>query len=109
MSRLAAGLWVQAYMMRLNLEAIPAYVVHRGDETAGAVWVKVATLDGQAELWERRYDLMRDVREWALAEQGGEAEIDARIARETTRDRDLWVLEVEDARARHLLDDPSLA
>lgn len=109
MSRLTAGFWVQAYMMRLSLEAIPAYVLRRGDETAGAVWVKVATLDGQAELWERRYDLIRDVREWRLAEQAPEADIDARIARETGRDQDLWVIEVEDPRARHLLDDPSLA
>lgn len=109
MSRLAAGLWVQAYMMRLGLEGIPAHVIQRGDETAGAVWVKLASLRGPAELWERHYDLMADRRDWRRTMDGDESEIDGRIARECARDRDLWVIEVEDPRGRTLLDDPSLA
>lgn len=108
-ARLAAGLWVQAYMMRLQIEGIPVYVVARGDDTAGAVWIKLATLDGQAALWERQYDLMADRRTWACTTTGSESEVDDRIGRERARDQDLWVLEVEDARGRHLLDDPSLA
>lgn len=109
MSRLASGIWVQAYLMRLQIEAIPAYVLHRGDDTAGAVWVKLATMDGQATLWERSYDLMADKREWSCTMTGPEPDIDDCIARERTRDRDLWVLEVEDPRGRNLLEDPSLA
>lgn len=109
MSRLAAGIWVQAYLMRLQIDGIYAHVIHRGDATAGAVWVKLATMNGQAALWERSYDLMGDTREWACTMEGPEPEIDARIARERGRDRDLWVLEVEDPRGRNLLDDPSLA
>ncbi|WP_138470536.1 DUF1491 family protein [Poseidonocella sp. HB161398] len=109
MSRLATGVWVGAYMTRLGLENIPAYVVQKGDATAGAVWVKVARLDGTAELWERQYDLMADRRDWVRTMQEPEFEIDARIARETGRDRDLWVIELESRDGRCLLDDPSLA
>ena len=109
MSRLASGLWVQAYLMRLSLEGIMSHVVAKGDATAGSVWVKLATMDGQAALWERQYDLMADRRDWRETMAGDESEIDARITRERARDRDLWVIEVEDARGRHLLDDPSLA
>lgn len=109
MSRLATGFWVQAYLMRLSLEGIPAHVIARGDPTAGAVWVKLATMDGRAQLWERHYDLMADRRDWVQAEAGDEAGIDGRIARERGRDPDLWVIEVEDPRGRHLLDDPSLS
>lgn len=109
MNRLASGLWVQAYMMRLSLEGIPAHVIARGDGGAGAVWVKCATMNGQAELWERQFDFAADAQRWVRTMDGDEAGIDARIARERGRDRDLWVIEVEDPRARHLLDDPSLA
>ncbi|WP_108258914.1 DUF1491 family protein [Mangrovicoccus ximenensis] len=109
MSRLATGIWVGAYMTRLGLENIPAYVVQKGDATAGAVWVKVARLDGTAELWERQYDLMADVRHWVRTMAEAEFEIDERIRRETGRDRDLWVIELESRDGRSLLDDPSLA
>ena len=50
MSRLAAGIWVSAYLTRLRLADIPAFVTSKGDETAGAVLVKSNTLDGQARL-----------------------------------------------------------
>nr|WP_226898539.1 DUF1491 family protein [Mangrovicoccus algicola] len=106
---MAAGIWVRAYMTRLGLENIPAYVLQKGDATAGAVWVKVARLDGNADLWERQYDLAADARRWVCTMTDAESAIDARIARETGRDRDLWVIELESREGRSLLDDPSLA
>lgn len=81
MARLAAGLWVQAYMMRCQIEGIPVYVEARGDGTAGAVIVKLCTLDGKARAYERRYDLMRDTRSWEVLVEGDEAEVDAALAR----------------------------
>ena len=44
-ARLAAGIWVAAYLRRLGLAGIPAYVTRHGDDTAGSVMVKCATLD----------------------------------------------------------------
>ncbi|MEL6702079.1 MAG: DUF1491 family protein, partial [Pseudomonadota bacterium] len=35
--RLTADMWVSAYLARLRVEDIPAFVVARGDATAGAV------------------------------------------------------------------------
>ncbi|MEG4641324.1 DUF1491 family protein, partial [Paracoccus sp. APAP_BH8] len=32
--RLAAGIWVAAYLRRLGLAGIPAYVTRHGDDTA---------------------------------------------------------------------------
>jgi hypothetical protein len=106
--QLTADFWVHAYLTRLRLADIPAYVVARGDATAGAVMVKLATLDGQATLFQRLFDLMEDRRRWTVLAQGAEAEIDAQITRERARDRDLWVIEVEDRAGRHLLDEPGL-
>lgn len=109
MSRLAAGLWVQAYMMRLQIEGIPAYVIARGDPVAGAVLVKLATLDGRAVARQRTFDLMTGARRWMELCEGPEAEVDAAIARQRARDPDLWVIEVESRQGRDLLDDPGLA
>ncbi|SIS59733.1 DUF1491 family protein [Phaeovulum vinaykumarii] len=107
--RLAAGLWVAAYLARLQAAAIPAYVTARGDDTAGAVMVKCARLDGTAQLHERQYDPFADTRAWVCIADAPEAEIDARIARSRARDPDLWVLEIESREGRTLLDEPGLS
>jgi hypothetical protein len=106
--RLASGLWVAAYMNRLRLASIPAYLARRGDETAGAVIVKLATLDGLAKAYVRRWDFASDTRVWAVLAEGAEAEVDAALAREGARDRDLWVVEVEDRAGRTLLEEEGL-
>ena len=103
-ARLAAGVWVSAYLARLRQAAIPVYVAARGEGTSGAVAVKLATLDGRAALWRRVFDPMAEARAWVCVSEGLESAIDAQIARERARDPDLWVIEVEDRLGRHLLD-----
>ena len=109
MSRLASGLWVQAYLARLQLQNIPAYVVARGDDTAGSVIVKLATLDGQAVARQRSYDPMTGNRVWMVLADGAEPEVDAALSRQRDRDRDLWIIEVESRDGRDLLDESGLA
>ncbi len=108
-ARLATGLWVAAYLARLRLAAIPAYLVARGDDTAGAVIVKLATLDGQAQAFERGFDLATGARVWRGLVAGAEAEVDAVLARQRARDRDLWVIEIEDRAGRTLLEEDGLS
>ena len=107
MTRLATGLWVEAYRLRLEAEAIPAYIIARGDATAGAVLVKLATLDGSARAFQRIMAL-DGTRPWDVLAEGDEAEVDAIVARARARDPDLWVIEVEDRQGRHMLDAPGL-
>ncbi len=109
MSRLTADIWVSAYLNRLRLEGIPAFVVARGDATAGAVLVKLNTLDGQARAYQRSFDMMTGARSWMVLTEGEEHEVDKAIARQRGFDPDLWVIEVEDRAGRHLLDEPGLA
>lgn len=108
-ARLASGIWVAAYLTRLRLADIPVYVTAKGDATAGAVVVKVATLDGQARAFQRSFDLASDARVWVVLAEGPEPEVDALLARQRGRDRDLWVIELEDRQGRTLLDQPGLA
>ncbi len=109
MTRLASGFWVQAYLTRLRLQDIPAFVTAHGDDTAGAVLVKLNTLDGQARAFQRSFDLMSGARVWVILAEGEEAAVDAAVARQRGFDPDLWVIEVEDRTGRHLLGEDGLA
>jgi hypothetical protein len=107
--RLTARFWVDAYLARLSLWDIPAFVVAHGDDTGGAVLVKLSTLDGQAQLFQRSFDLLSGERRWVELAGGAEPEVDATVARQRGFDPDLWVIEVEDRQGRHLLDEEGLA
>ena len=108
MARLTADFWVRAYLARLEQQGIAAFIARKGDPTAGAVVVKVSTMDGRATALQRSFDLMTGARTWATLAEGPEAEVDAALARQWRYDPDLWVVEVEDPRGRHLLDAPGL-
>jgi hypothetical protein len=109
MARLTADIWVSAYLARLRLNDIPVFVVKKGDATAGAVMVKLNTLDGQAIAYQRQFDLMADKREWVALATGLERDVDAVLAKQRSYDPDLWILEVEDRAGRTLLDEIGLS
>ena len=107
--RLASGVWVAAYLTRLRLADIPAFVVARGDETAGAVLVKLNTLDGNAKAFQRSFDMMTGERTWMVLAEGVEQDVDVSVAKQRSFDSDLWVIEVEDRQGRTLLDEDGLS
>ncbi|MDG2406942.1 MAG: DUF1491 family protein [Paracoccaceae bacterium] len=109
MPRLTAEFWVHAYLNRLRMVDIPAFVVSKGDLTAGAVVVKMNTLDGEAMAYQRSFDQVSRTRKWIDFAAGVETDVDAAIVRQRRFDPDLWVIEVEDRQGRHLLDEPGLA
>lgn len=106
--RLTSDFWVRAYLARLEQAAIPAFVAAKGDANAGAVLIKVASLDGRAKVYQRSFDLLSDTRVWVVLGEGEEADVDAAISRQRNFDPDLWVIEVEDRQGRSLLDEAGL-
>lgn len=107
MPRLTADFWVSAYLRRLDIENIPAFVVHKGDATAGAVLIKANPLNKTSTLYHRIYD-GEGVRIWSELAAGPEQDMDNIIARQREFDPDLWVIEVEDQSGRTLLDEEGL-
>lgn len=107
--RLTADFWVRAYLARLEAAYIPAYVTARGDATAGAVLVKLATLDGKARLYQRSFDPMTGARAWVVLAEGPEGEVDQAVQRQRRSDPDLWVIEIESREGRTLLDEEGLS
>ena len=93
--RLTASLRVAALLRRMDLAGHGAYVIHRGDETAGALALSILRPGGAYELWAQEYDFDSDERRWVRQTQGTAAEISATIARRRAADPDLWVVELE--------------
>ncbi len=108
MNRLTSRFWVDAYLTRLRMFDIPAFVVAHGDDTGGAVLVKLSTLDGKAVLYQRSFDLMTGMRNWAELAGDSDVDVDASIDRQRGFDPDVWVIEVEDRQGRHFLDQDGL-
>ena len=105
MSRLTSSFWVQAYIKKLNLLGVPAFVVSHGDDTAGAIIVKVNKLNGDAVLFERSFSLDKNLNQWSKFESGDEKELDELLSRQLSRDRDLWIVEIESQEGDPFLDD----
>jgi hypothetical protein len=108
--RLKASIWVNAYIRRLGAVPIPAMVVKRGDSDAGAIFIKINRLDGSAQVLRPAFstpDADGD-RAWTYAlasEMPKEPAADAYLARQADFDSDMWVIEIEDRRGRHGLDE----
>ena len=83
----------------------------RGAEEAGAVFVKVALLDGTAMLYapapQTVYDDSRPIERIFAAtspQPVPEASVEERLAKEVRFDPDVWIVETEDRAGRHFLD-----
>ena len=109
--RLKSAIWVAAYLRRCQTEGVFGAVRKRGAEEAGAVFVKVATMDGQAMLYapapQTVYDESRPAERLfaAIAPQPlPEPSIEDRLTKELRFDPDAWIVETEDKAGRHFLD-----
>lgn len=109
--RLKSAIWVAAYVRRCHLEGAFAVVRRRGAEEAGAIFVKLAPLDGSAILYapapQSAFDEARPGERLFVATTAdfvAEPDVEARLAREVKFDSDVWIVEVEDRAGRHFLD-----
>ncbi len=106
MAELKTDFWASALIRRASDAGAFAGIVRRGDADAGAVLVKVATMDGRARLYApaRGGDGERvwlDLSSGTLGDV--EADVDDAIRKRSANDPDLWVVEVEDKQGRHFL------
>ena len=106
---LKTGFWAAALIRRAESGGAFAAVSRHGDGDAGAVLVKVATLDGRARLYAPARDGAGE-RIWLDLSAGplgsDERAVDAYAARRAENDPDLWVIEIEDRAGRTFLTEP---
>jgi hypothetical protein len=110
--RLKSAIWVAAYIRHCQVEGIFAAVRRHGADEAGAIFIKVNRLDGNADLYgpapQSAFDEAKPTdRAFTPAlktQPAAEADVEAYLARETRFDPDVWIVETEDRNGRHLLD-----
>ena len=109
--RLKSSIWVAAYLRRCQTEGVFGAVRRRGAEEAGAVFVKLALLDGNAMLYgpapQTAYDDSRPIERVfvpASPQPVPEQAVEERLAKEIRFDPDVWIVEIEDKAGRHFLE-----
>jgi len=105
--RLPTEMWIQAHLRRCSRDAIPAYVLRRGDAGGGTLLLKINRIEQGWTLLTQVRDLDGRLGWMAALEGGAEAEAEAAdyISRAVRRDPDLWVVEIEDRAGRNPFDD----
>ena len=110
--RLKSAIWVAAYIRRCQTEGIFAAVRRHGADEAGAIFIKVNRLDGNADLYgpapQTAFDEAQPSDRAFVSplktQPAPEADVEAYLAREMRFDPDVWIVETEDRGGRHLLD-----
>jgi hypothetical protein len=111
-ARLKSGIWIKALIRRCDLAAIGVVVAARGDADAGAILLKLnggrdagCTVLAQARRPDGSLVWLRATGATPVAEADG----DAYIARQRSRDPDLWVVEIDSIAVDSLIDAPILS
>src|SRR5215207_7703747 len=108
--RVKSNIGVAAYLRRCQNQNVFGVVRRRGAEEAGAIFIKLALLDGNALLFtpapQTAYEDSRPTdRVFAptTAAPVAEQAIEERLAKEMRYDSDIWIVEIEDRAGRHWL------
>jgi len=105
--RLISAIQVKAIIRRAELAGAHAFLVRRGQEEAGALFLKLSRLDGS-------FTVLNQARRgdgelvWTrpLGESADESAVNAYLEKQLRFDPDLWILEIEDSQGRAFVDDP---
>lgn len=109
--RLRSDIFVSALIRRAEVEGAVAMLRRRGAAEAGAIFVKLDTLDGRSAIFgpapqsvdfpdgiDRMFSRAH-VQEWL-----DPVDAEARLKREIIFDPDLWIVEIEDRAGRTFLE-----
>lgn len=106
--RINSELWVKSYLRICNASGAAAFVVRRGDEHGGSIFIRINHLNGTSHVYGPAAVGLAETasdRFWSLHYSGADEGADELIAREKKFDPDLWLLEVEDREGRDFLGD----
>lgn len=108
--RLKSEFYVQALVRRVQAAfsdgGASAYVARRGDADAGGIFIRVDRLDGSAGVLTLFTDMNGERKaRVVLPPETPSDEASARMRREAERDPDIWLVDIEDARGRHFLEE----
>ena len=104
--RLKSGIWIQAQIRLCAIANLATYVVKKGDTDAGAIFLRINTLDGTSCIYSQTRDMSGEI---AWSQAGGGEPMDDMVAHEYLEkqqkyDPDLWILEIEDPKGKYQFD-----
>ena len=104
--RLKAGIFVRALIRRAEVAGAQAYVVKKGNEDAGTVFLKISRLDGTCTVLSQAV-AGEGERVWArpLGESCDEPRASLYLDKQRKFDPDLWIVEIEDREGRPFVDE----
>jgi len=104
--RLKSGIFVRALIRRAEIAGAQAYVVRKGAEEAGAVYLKLARLDGTCTVL-NQIVAGEGERVWTrpLGEACDDARAQAYLDKQIKFDPDIWIVEIEDREGRAFVDE----
>lgn len=104
--RLKAGIFVRALIRRAEVAGASAYVARKGSEEAGAIFIKIAKLDGTCTVLNQARSAEGE-RVWArpLGATSDEEKANTYFERQIKYDPDLWIVEIEDREGRTFVDE----
>ena len=76
--RVTSEFWVSAYKQVLEGQAIPLFVIKKGNAAAGAIIVRISDLQGKSKIFGQSFDMDGD-RRWVELAAGKDAEMDTVI------------------------------
>lgn len=104
--RLKSGIFVRALIRRAEVAGAQGYVVKKGAEEAGAIFLKINRLDGtclvlsQARGGDGEAVWMRPLGDWC-----DESRAAPYFEKQQKFDPDLWIVEIEDRAGRPFVDE----
>lgn len=104
--RLKSALYVQALVRRCESAGAQAYLVRRGAEEAGAVFLKINRLDGNVTVLSPARRGEEKVWTRPLGETCDEVRAADYFAKQLRFDPDIWIVEIEDRQGRTFVDEP---
>jgi len=105
--RLKAGIFVRAVIRRAEVAGAQAFVVRKGSEEAGAIFLKISRLDGTSTVLSQARQGEGDL-VWMkpLGDAANEETCAKYFERQIKFDSDLWIVEIEDREGRAFVDEP---
>jgi hypothetical protein len=105
--RLKAGIFVRAIIRRAEVAGAAAFVVRKGSEEAGAIFLKIARLDGTSlVLSQARRGEGELVWVKPLGDTADDEAASKYFEKQMRFDPDLWIVEIEDREGRTFVDEP---
>jgi hypothetical protein len=105
--KLKAAIQIKAIIRRAEVAGCHAFLVRRGSEEAGALFLKLSRLDGTfMVLNQARRGEGELVWTKPLGDSADEAAVSRYLEKQTRFDPDLWIVEIEDRQGRAFVDEP---